>query len=201
MTDDNKLSTAYGTGIAGTVLGAVALASVWGGLGGFGFNGDGCGNGNGNGWGLFGNRANACGNNNVIRQDTREIGYLESQVAELKSMRYTDQVGLELYQAIIRESNANDAKLTQAVASIYDHVINLEKESALTKQAVAYENTILSNKIDCCCDKTRMMIDHNQQLNCLADASIISYVNSNFLPGTLYLPAASITPPVTTTAA
>ena len=53
-----------------------------------------------------------------------------------------------------------------------------------------------NNKIDCCCEKNNMIVCFNKQLSELADASILSYVNSNFLPGQLKLPSSSITPPV-----
>lgn len=176
MNDESKLESAYGTGIAGTVLGAVALAGLWG--------------GDGNGFNLFGNRS--------CRKDEEKVSALESKVAELQAMRYTDQVGIDLYRTIIQTSNANDAKLTQSLAAIYERLIGLEKETALNKQATIYENVIMNNKVDCCCDKMNLITAHNQRINGLADASIVSYVNSNFLPGTLYLPATSITPAVTT---
>ena len=54
----------------------------------------------------------------------------------------------------------------------------------------------INNKIDCCCEKNNMIVCFNKQLSELADASILSYVNSNFLPGQLKLPSSSITPPV-----
>jgi hypothetical protein len=43
-----------------------------------------------------------------------------------------------------------------------------------------------------------MKIDFNKQFSELADAAIISYVNSTFIPGKLVLPASSICPPVVT---
>jgi hypothetical protein len=63
--------------------------------------------------------------------------------------------------------------------------------------------TILNNKIDCCCEKAAMQAGFDKQLGEISDASIISYVNSTFIPGTLKLPITSICPqpaPATTTA-
>jgi hypothetical protein len=61
--------------------------------------------------------------------------------------------------------------------------------------------TILNNKIDCCCEKVGMQMNFNRQLDELTDASILSYVNSTFIPGTLKLPITSICPqPATATA-
>lgn len=125
-------------------------------------------------------------------------GGTSSEVAELKSMRYTDQIGIDLYKNIIAQSNREDEKLLAAQRDIYGWIINLDKNVALNKQASDYQFTILNNKIDCCCDKANMQIAYNKQLGDLADASIISYVNSNFLAGRLYLPSSSITPPVVT---
>jgi hypothetical protein len=54
--------------------------------------------------------------------------------------------------------------------------------------------TILNNKIDCCCEKAAMEAGFNKKLGEIADAGIITYVNSNFIPGTLKLPITSICP-------
>lgn len=83
---------------------------------------------------------------------------------------------------------------------LYGFVIDLDKRTALNAQGLAYENQLTNAKIDCCCDKAAMQTAFNRQLSELADASIISYVNSNFLPGTLKLPITSICPePATAT--
>ena len=83
---------------------------------------------------------------------------------------------------------------------VYGYVIELDKRTALNAQGLAYENQLTNAKIDCCCDKANMQIAFNKQLSELADASIISYINSNFLPGTLKLPITSICPqPATST--
>jgi hypothetical protein len=58
--------------------------------------------------------------------------------------------------------------------------------------------TIMNNKIDCCCEKATAKIDSNQKLVELADAGIVNFVTSNFIPGRLVLPASSICPPVVT---
>lgn len=77
---------------------------------------------------------------------------------------------------------------------VYGFVIDLDKRTALNAQGLAYENQITNNKIDCCCDKMNIKFEYENRLRDLADASIISYVNSTFLPGTLKLPITSICP-------
>ena len=134
----------------------------------------------------------------------------DDEIAELKSMRYTDQVGIDLYKNIISQSNLEDAKLADFQKETYNYIIDLDKKVALAEQAQTlnreydtmardYMFTIMNNKIDCCAEKAQMQIDFNKQLADLTAASIISYVNSNFLPGRLYLPASSVAPTTTTT--
>jgi hypothetical protein len=54
--------------------------------------------------------------------------------------------------------------------------------------------TILNNKIDCLAKTTCMQAAFDRQLSGIADSSIVSYINSNFLPGQLKLPITSICP-------
>ena len=77
---------------------------------------------------------------------------------------------------------------------VYGFVIDLDKRTALNAQGLAYENQITNNKIDCCCDKMNIKFEYENKLRDLADAAIMTYVNSNFLPGTLKLPITSICP-------
>lgn len=127
------------------------------------------------------------------------------QIAELKSMRYTDQIGIDAYKTMIAQASAEDAKLGDFQKETYGYIIDLDKRIALAEQAQKlnreydtmardYMFTIMNNKIDCCCDKSKMQMDFNKQLADLTSAGIISYVNSTFLPGRLYLPAASVAP-------
>lgn len=93
-----------------------------------------------------------------------------------------------------------DARIRENMEKVYGFVIDLDKRTALNAQGLAYENQITNNKIDCCCDKMNIKFDYENKLRDLADASIISYVNSTFLPGTLKLPITSICPlPATAT--
>ena len=94
-----------------------------------------------------------------------------------------------------------DAKIGAVQKELLQYVIELDKQTALNKQASDYQFMIMNNKIDCCCDKANMTAEFNQKINALADASILSYVNSTFIPGTLKLPITSICPqPATATA-
>jgi hypothetical protein len=161
--------------------------------------------GNGGGLNIFG------GNRNVEENQQSEISALESKIARLESMRYTDLVGIDLYKNIIEVAKEEDAKIAAVQNQMIGYVIDLDKRTALNEQASNlnraydtmardYQMTILNNKIDCCCEKAKMEVDFNKTLGGLADASILSYVNSTFLPGTLKLPITSVCPlPATAT--
>ena len=183
-------------GIIGTSLAGLLAANNGGlGLGNFG--------------GLFGNNSRA-----EIEQS--KIAELESKIAELKSMRYTDYVGIDLYKNIVAVAKEEDAKINAVQEKLFGYVIDLDKRTALNDQAQRlnreydtmardYQFALmdckvnpLSDKLDCCCEKQTMVSNFNQQLNELADASIVSYINSNFIPGMLKVPASAICPPVVT---
>lgn len=163
---NGKANAGLALGIIGTSLAGLLWAN---------------GNGRNGGLNLFGNNGNT-------------VDELGSQVAELRAMRYTDQVGIDLYKNIIAQSNAADAKISTNMKEVMSYIVELSKEVALNKQSAYYEGIITNNKIDCCCEKVNSAIDYNHQLNELADASILSYVNSTFLPGQLRLPITSICP-------
>ena len=173
---NGKANAGLTTGIIGTSLAGLLWAN--------GANG-----GNGLLGGLFGG-----GNNRGYAQTYEgKISQLESEIAFLRGENYTDKVASEVYKAL-------DERIRTNMEKVYGFVIDLDKRTALNAQGLAYENQLTNQKIDCCCDKANMRIDFNRQLGELADASIISYVNSTFLPGTLKLPITSICPQPTTAA-
>jgi hypothetical protein len=190
---DGKITGASGVAKAGLTLGIIGtgLAALGG------------GNGNGILSGLFGGNCNA---------EKSEIAALEAEVAELKSMRYTDYVGMDLYKNIISTQKEEDKKISDLQGTLFAYIIDLDKRTALNDQAAHlnrefdtaardYMFTILNNKIDCCCEKAAMQAAFDKQLGEISDASIISYVNSNFVAGQLKLPITSICPqPATATA-
>jgi hypothetical protein len=188
---DGKITGSSGVAKAGLTLGIIGtgLAAL---------------NNGGNG-GILGNLfgGNRCAD---------EVSALESQVAELKSMRYTDYVGMDLYKNIIATQKEEDKKISDLQGTLFAYIIDIDKRTALNDQAAKlnreydtaardYMFTILNNKIDCCCEKAAMQAAFDRQLTELSDASIIAYANSTFIPGTLKLPITSICPqPATTTA-
>jgi hypothetical protein len=190
---DGRITGSSGVAKAGLTLGIIGtgLAAL---------------NGGGNGNGILGN---LFGGNNCAKNAVAE---LEAEVAELKSMRYTDYVGIDLYKNIIATQKEEDKKISDLQGTLFAYIIDLDKRTALNDQAAKlnreydsaardYMFTILNNKIDCCCDKAAMQAAFDRQLNEITDASIISYVNSNFVAGQLKLPITSICPqPATTTA-
>lgn len=134
-----------------------------------------------------------------------QITDLASEISKLKSEKYTDYVGMDLYKNIVAFSNAEDQKIANVQAQLSSFIIDLDKRVALNQQAVELNRQydalardagfkLLEQKIDCCCDKTNMRIDWNAERAANADAAIVSYVNSNFMAGTLKLPITSICP-------
>jgi hypothetical protein len=188
---DGKITGSSGVAKAGLTLGIIGtgLAALGGGAGG---NNGLLGN-------LFGGN---CKN---------EVSELEAQVAELKSMRYTDYVGMDLYRNIINTQKEEDKKISDLQGTLFAYIIDIDKRTALNDQAAKlnreydtaardYMFTILNNKIDCCCEKAAMQASFDKQLAELSDASIVAYVNSTFIPGTLKLPITSVCPlPATAT--
>ena len=170
-------NAALTTGIIGTALGVLGggLGSILGpwiaGAANPGFYGN-------NGWGYN-------------QSFEGKIGQLESEIAYLRGENYADKVANEVYRSL-------EAKIDTNLEKLYGFVIDLDRRTALNAQGLSYENTITNNRIDCCCEKMAMQAQFERQLRELADASIISYINSNFLPGTLKLPITSICPQPTT---
>lgn len=172
---NGKANAGLTTGIIGTALSGLLWAGGTGGLGGI--------------LGRNGQTVSSC----YAQSFEGKVGQLESEIAYLQAENYADKVANEVYRSL-------DARIKENMEKVYSFVIDLDKRTALNAQGLAYENQLTNQKINCCCDKTNMRIDFNKQLNELADASIISYVNSNFLPGTLKLPITSICPqPATST--
>lgn len=175
---NGKANAGLTTGIIGTSLAGLLWA-----------NGIGGSNGNGGIFGgLFGGRN---GGSSYSQSYDGKIGQLESEIAFLRSENYADKVANEVYRSL-------EARMRENMKEVYGFVIDLDKRTALNAQGLAYENQLTNAKIDCCCDKANMQIAFNKQLSELADASIISYINSNFVPGTLKLPITSICPQPTT---
>jgi hypothetical protein len=167
-------------GVAGTALGigigALGLTALNGGLG--------------NLLGGFG-----APNHGYAQSYEGKISQLESEIAFLKSENYSDKVANEVYRSL-------DAKINENLEKLYGFVIDLDKRTALNAQGLMYENRILDNKIDCCCDKMNIKFEYENRFRDLADQAIVTYVNATFLPGTLKLPITSVCPqpaPATTT--
>lgn len=108
--------------------------------------------------------------------DTREIGKLESKIARLESERYTDGVGIDLYKAVIAESNKNDDKINANYKELAQAVAALDKQVAVDKQATVDNFAFLNNKID------------------TTKKEILCYCNATFVPGKLVMPLSSICP-------
>lgn len=128
----------------------------------------------GNILGLNGNNGETC---NQITKDTRYISALESEISTLKSEKYTDSVGIDLYKQIVAKSNAEDEKINANYKELAQFIAALDKDVAVYKQATTDNLAYLDKKIDC----------ESQKLRC--------YVDGTFVPGKLVMPLSSICPP------
>lgn len=170
---DGKVFGSSGVAKAGLTLGIIGT-----GLAALGANGN----------GLLGGVLGG-GNNNKVAE-------LQSEVDILTSTKYTDDKYFDMYERLIASKADSDARTTAVQNQLYGAVLELDKRTALNEQAQRlnreydatvrdYMMTIINNKIDCCCEKMTMQAQYEKQISELSDASIISYVNSNFLSGVL----------------
>lgn len=167
---NGKANAGLTTGIIGTSLAGLLWANGGNGLGGI----------------LGGPRNNGSG---CYQQSyDGKISQLESEIAFLRSESYADKVANEVYKSL-------DGKINENLEKLYGFVIDLDKRTALNAQGLMYENQITNNKIDCCCDKMNIKFEYENRLRDLADATIMTYVNGNFVPGKLVMPLTSICPP------
>ena len=146
-------------GLAGTALG-LGIAGTVGLLNQFANGGIGFGCGNGFGWNRgFGNNciaglsglgtAAAVGAiDSVNNHDTRIIGALEAENSKLKGMRYTDNVGIELYREIVALSNKNDDKINASYKELAQFIAALDKQVAVDKKETECNFAFLNYKID-----------------------------------------------------
>jgi hypothetical protein len=182
---DGKVTGSSGVAKAGLTLGIIGTAL-------------GAGFANGNG-GLFNMFSGNCNGKNTMD--------MTAEISQLKSERYTDYVGMDLYKNIVAFSNAEDAKIKDVQAQLSAFMIDIDKRVALNQQATELNRQydalardagfkLLEQKLDCCCEKAAMKMDWLAEKECMNNASLLSYVNSNFIPGTLKLPANSICPTV-----
>lgn len=166
---DGKITGSSGVAKAGLTLGIIGTALGAGFL-------------NGENGGLFGN-----GN---------KVDELQSRIAQLTAEKYTDDRSFDLYERIVNSKADTDARIAAVQTQLFSAFNDLDKRTALNEQAQRlnreYDNTvrdymmtIVNNKIDCCCEKMTMQTNFDKQISELSDASIISYVNSNFLAGIL----------------
>lgn len=104
--------------------------------------------------------------------DTRVIADLEMQLAQEKSERYADAIGI----ATFKEAQSMAEKNAQAISNLTQFAYNLDKSIAVDKETTNCNLRYLDNKID----------TKSQEL--------VEYVNGRFVPGQLVMPASSICP-------
>lgn len=119
--------------------------------------------------------------------DTRELAAKDAEISRLKSEKYTDQVGIEVYRAAIGLSNKNDEKIQADYRDLFGRFSELDKQVAVDKQATKDNIAFLHDKIDCTKKELRA-----EYIN--ADQRIYDYVNGHFVQGKLVMPLDKICP-------
>lgn len=171
MTFDRKASgtakAGLTTGIIGTSLGAMNLL--------------------GNGVGLLGGigRGGCCSEDHLVDRYTlaREsrIAELETQVALRDANTFTDQKFIELYKYFDGELRG---------------IRDVLSGQAVQNQKTADSFQMVTERMQCCCDKLSEQIKAEASARKCADNSIVNYVNATFYPKMV----ADITTGTTTTA-
>ena len=95
----------------------------------------------------LGGGLNILGGNNNQCQDTRMISALESEIAKLKSERYTDQVGTGVYAEI----NKKYIELAQFIAE-------MDKRNAVAEAVNAERLSCLSNRVSTLEGLTKLVV-------------------------------------------
>jgi hypothetical protein len=181
---DGKVTGSSGVAKAGLTLGIIGTA---------------LGAGLTNGGGILNMFGNGCNGKSTVD--------MTAEISKLQSERYTDYVGMDLYKNIVAFSNAEDARIRDVQAQLSAFMVEIDKRVALNAQATELNRQydtlardagfrLLEQKLDCCCEKAAMRMDWLAEKECMNNASLLSYVNSNFIPGSLKLPATSICPTV-----
>lgn len=176
--------TALGLGIAGTV----GLVNQLGGCG------------NGILGGLFGGNCNAIAGGAALNAMAEK----DAIIAQLKSEKYTDQQIASVYKANRDEKDAlGDRLLEKYINPMAQEISNMRVREAETTAAVNCLSQSTSQRFDAvykeieCAKKecgSAIALEGERRIN--GDNSIMCYVQGNYVPGKLVMPADSICPEV-----
>lgn len=176
--------TALGLGIAGTV----GLVNQLGGCG------------NGILGGLFGGNCNAIAGGAALNAMAEK----DAIIAQLKSEKYTDQQIASVYKANRDEKDAlGDRLLEKYINPMAQEISNMRVREAETTAAVNCLSQSTSQRFDAvykeieCAKKecgAAIALEGERRIN--GDNSIMCYVQGNYVPGKLVMPADSICPEV-----
>lgn len=116
----------------------------------------------------------------------------DATIAQLTAQKYTDDRSFELYQDLVASKEDTNARINALNNQVWVMFSDLDKRSALNEQAAQlhreydtmcrdYLYNTLNTKIDCCCEKMDIREAYEREISELADAAILSYVNSTFV--------------------
>jgi hypothetical protein len=165
----------------------------------------------------IGNCNNTCGNGNRFVTQS-ELAYAQeldkklSEIAQLKSEKYTDNNILAAYKETVRQFKESDDRISGVVKETTQAFIETGKEVAVLKteisclkeqissmkensdQKLNYEMKGVYREIDCVKNELEGAIKLESERRSCGDRNLYEYVNGTFVPGKLVMPADAVCP-------
>lgn len=159
---------------------------------------------------------NNCGGNRFATQSelayAQELDKKQSEIAQLKSEKYTDNHILEAYKETVAQFKAADDRISGVVKETTQAFIETGKEVAVLKTEVSclkeqiaamketsdqklnYEIKGVYREIHCAKNELEGAIKLESERRSCGDRNLYEYVNGTFVPGKLVMPADSVCP-------
>lgn len=136
----------------------------------------------------------------------------ESEIAQLRSEKYTDNNILETYKATVEQFKAADDKIAGVVKDTTSAFIETGKSVAVLQtqveclkeqinamkegfnQKLDYEIAATRREAECCCKELRGALELESERRRCGDENLYAYVNGTFVPGKLVMPKSSVCP-------
>lgn len=160
--------------------------------------------GAGLGLGIAGTALGLLGNTgllNGIFGGGNRVSALESELAQQKAERYTDQQTLKSQRETFTEFRAADEKLasvlekvTSGFLEVGNAVSQMNKEIECLKTTMAKNQEINDLKLKATEDRLSGAIALESERRASGDQNLYCYVNATFVPGNLVMPASKVSP-------
>jgi hypothetical protein len=159
---------------------------------------------------------NGCNNGRLVTQSelayAQELDKKQSEIAQLKSEKYTDNHILEAYKETVTQFKAADDRISGVVKETTQAFIETGKEVAVLKteisclkeqlhsmkefynQKLDYEMKGVYREIHCAKNELEGAIKLESEHRSCGDRNLYEYVNGTFVPGKLVMPSDAICP-------